>query len=66
VSNAQTAKSPWQLVLEQRPEFVGFSFTGPLRPSTITPKRIIPAHIMRPDYADRSGKRLDFLAHAMM
>jgi methionyl aminopeptidase len=30
----------------------GFKFTGPLRPFPVTPKRLVPAHIPRPDYAD--------------
>ncbi|ORC92478.1 putative methionine aminopeptidase, putative,metallo-peptidase, Clan MG, Family M24 [Trypanosoma theileri] len=30
-----------------------FNFTGPLRPGKITPRRSVPAHIPRPDYADR-------------
>jgi methionyl aminopeptidase len=33
-------------------EFRGFNFTGPLRPCQKTPKRTVPAHIARPDYAD--------------
>ncbi|KAH9589172.1 MYND-like zinc finger [Trypanosoma melophagium] len=31
-----------------------FNFTGPLRPGRITPRRSVPAHIARPDYADRT------------
>lgn len=33
-------------------EFRGFVFSGPLRPCQKTPKRDVPAHIARPDYAD--------------
>lgn len=33
-------------------EFKGFQFTGPLRPYQKTPRRTVPEHIMRPDYAD--------------
>jgi hypothetical protein len=33
-------------------EFRGFTFTGNLRPCQKTPMRTVPAHIMRPDYAD--------------
>ena len=29
-----------------------FKFTGTLRPYPVTPKRLVPAHIPRPDYAD--------------
>lgn len=29
-----------------------FDFTGALRPGKLSPKRDVPAHIMRPDYAD--------------
>ncbi|RHW69642.1 methionine aminopeptidase [Trypanosoma brucei equiperdum] len=32
-----------------------FDFTGPLRPGKITPRRAVPSHIPRPDYADRAG-----------
>jgi len=35
-----------------RPEFQAYSFTGPLRPGLLSPKRVIPPHISRPDYAD--------------
>lgn len=31
-----------------------FDFTGPLRPGRITPRRAVPPHIARPDYADRT------------
>lgn len=30
----------------------GYKFTGPLRPWPQSPKRVVPAHIPRPDYAD--------------
>lgn len=33
-------------------EFRGFHFTGSLRPYQKTPKRVVPDHIPRPDYAD--------------
>ena len=33
-------------------EFKGFQFTGQLRPYQKTPRRTVPEHIMRPDYAD--------------
>lgn len=33
-------------------EFKNFQFTGTLRPYQKTPKREVPAHIQRPDYAD--------------
>ncbi|XP_065303964.1 methionine aminopeptidase 1 isoform X2 [Dermacentor albipictus] len=46
VKNAKAAASvmynPWP----------SFSFTGKLRPSPLSPKREVPEHIMRPDYAD--------------
>jgi len=32
-------------------EFRGYQFTGPIRPSLISPKREVPAHIERPEYA---------------
>jgi methionyl aminopeptidase len=32
-------------------EFTGFQFTGSLRPFQKTPKRTVPDHIMKPDYA---------------
>eukprot|EP01111_Echinosteliopsis_oligospora_P000846 TRINITY_DN1101_c0_g1_i1.p1 TRINITY_DN1101_c0_g1~~TRINITY_DN1101_c0_g1_i1.p1 ORF type:complete len:411 (-),score=75.30 TRINITY_DN1101_c0_g1_i1:86-1243(-) len=32
--------------------FKGFKFTGTLRPAKVTPRRIVPKHIDRPDYAD--------------
>lgn len=32
-------------------EFAGFNFTGKLRPYQKTPKREVPAHIQKPDYA---------------
>ncbi|KEG12427.1 putative methionine aminopeptidase, putative,metallo-peptidase, Clan MG, Family M24 [Trypanosoma grayi] len=31
-----------------------FNFTGALRPGKITPRRAVPAHIARPDYAERA------------
>lgn len=30
----------------------GYEFTGPLKPARVTPKRSVPSHIQRPDYAD--------------
>ena len=35
-------------------EFDGYHFTGPLRPAGKTPRRPVPKHIPRPDYADRA------------
>ncbi|KAI3378597.1 hypothetical protein SNEBB_004328 [Seison nebaliae] len=35
-------------------EFYGYGFTGPLRPTHISKKRVVPSHINRPDYADHS------------
>ena len=35
----------------------GYSFTGPLRPYKQSPRRPVPAHIMRPDYADHPEGR---------
>jgi methionyl aminopeptidase len=32
-------------------EFTGFQFTGPLRPYQKTPRRTVPDHIQKPDYA---------------
>jgi len=32
--------------------FQGFRFTGPLRPARVSPRLPVPAHIVRPDYAD--------------
>ncbi|KAL7561144.1 hypothetical protein ACA910_011967, partial [Epithemia clementina (nom. ined.)] len=29
-----------------------YEFSGPLRPTLLSPKRMVPAHIRRPDYAD--------------
>jgi len=37
-----------------RPEFRGYTFSGSLRPGKLTPKREIPEHIGRPDYADHA------------
>lgn len=34
-----------------------FNFCGPLRPGKITPKRPVPSHIKRPDYADKADGR---------
>ena len=31
---------------------LAFEFTGPLRPALLSPKRRVPAHIRKPDYAD--------------
>lgn len=39
-------------VWEKRPEFSGFHFTGPLRPAALSPPRLLPPSIGRPDYAD--------------
>jgi methionyl aminopeptidase len=39
-------------MIEARPEFKDFIFTGPLRPAALSPRRIVPVHIPRPDYAD--------------
>ena len=36
-------------------KFLGYSFSGPLRPGEVTPMRTVPSHIPRPDYAD-NGK----------
>lgn len=33
-------------------KFKGYSFFGKLRPGKISPKRAVPGHIVRPDYAD--------------
>jgi methionyl aminopeptidase len=33
----------------------GYNFTGKLRPATVTPRRTVPAHIPRPDYADHAN-----------
>ena len=33
-------------------DYLMFSFTGPLRPGKLSPKRSLPKHIERPDYAD--------------
>jgi methionyl aminopeptidase len=35
----------------------GFKFTGPLRPFPLSAKRLVPAHIPRPDYADDAQGR---------
>lgn len=35
-----------------RQEFAGHHFTGSLRPYLVSPRREVPAHIPRPDYAD--------------
>ncbi|CAF0953729.1 unnamed protein product [Adineta ricciae] len=35
----------------------GFHFTGKLRPYPITPRRLVPPHIERPDYADDPNGR---------
>jgi len=40
--------------IAHRPEFAGYDFTGPLRPAKLTPRRTIPPHIKKPDYADRA------------
>ena len=42
---------------EQMARFTGFSFTGKLRPGKISPKREVPAHIVKPDYADHPQGR---------
>eukprot|EP00612_Vaucheria_litorea_P004985 CAMPEP_0171463898 /NCGR_PEP_ID=MMETSP0945-20130129/7396_1 /TAXON_ID=109269 /ORGANISM="Vaucheria litorea, Strain CCMP2940" /LENGTH=324 /DNA_ID=CAMNT_0011990805 /DNA_START=136 /DNA_END=1110 /DNA_ORIENTATION=- len=36
------------------PAFSGYTFSGVLRPAPVTPKKIVPPHIPRPDYADHS------------
>eukprot|EP01032_Pedospumella_encystans_P008824 gene8824-10436_t len=48
VKEVRKAKDPSTLPTE----FNGFQFTGSLRPYQKTPKRTIPDHIPRPDYAD--------------
>ncbi|CAI8058030.1 Methionine aminopeptidase 1 [Geodia barretti] len=40
--SANSTYNPWP----------GFEFTGPLRPAPLTPKRAVPDHIVRPDYAE--------------
>jgi methionyl aminopeptidase len=35
-------------------DLVTYNFTGTLRPGKITPRRQVPAHIVKPDYATRS------------
>jgi methionyl aminopeptidase len=37
--------------LTYRPEFSGFSFSGPLRPHRLSEWRVVPDHILKPDYA---------------
>jgi methionyl aminopeptidase len=44
-----------QLLAEQQEQFKwqnSYTFTGPLRPGDVTPKRVVPDHIVKPDYAD--------------
>jgi methionyl aminopeptidase len=45
-------KTPEQILIENRPEFKDFIFTGSLRPGLLSPKRILPENITRPEYAD--------------
>jgi len=42
-------EASWEVL---RPEFSSYTFTGDLRPGKISPKREVPPHIKRPDYAD--------------
>lgn len=35
-------------------EFAGYEFTGALRPAQLSPRRTVPSHIVRPDYADHT------------
>jgi len=37
--------------LTYRPEFRGFTFSGSLRPSSLSERRVVPDHIGKPDYA---------------
>jgi methionyl aminopeptidase len=50
LQKARTEKDPATLPYE----FKGFQFTGTLRPYQKTPRRTVPAHIARPDYAEHS------------
>jgi methionyl aminopeptidase len=50
LQQARTEKDPATLPYE----FKGFQFTGTLRPYQKTPRRTVPAHIARPDYAEHS------------
>lgn len=34
------------------PRFAGYDFTGSVRPGRLSPKRTVPAHIPKPDYAE--------------
>eukprot|EP01127_Copromyxa_protea_P006957 TRINITY_DN16890_c0_g1_i1.p1 TRINITY_DN16890_c0_g1~~TRINITY_DN16890_c0_g1_i1.p1 ORF type:complete len:373 (+),score=81.64 TRINITY_DN16890_c0_g1_i1:66-1121(+) len=42
-------EASWEVL---RPEFSSYTFTGSLRPGKISPTRVVPPHIKRPDYAD--------------
>jgi len=53
-----TSSNQIQQILEQKSSsaipsaFDGFAFTGPLRPGVVSPRRQVPSHIPRPDYAE--------------
>jgi methionyl aminopeptidase len=49
-------KTAHKLKTDFKPEiWPGYNFTGKLRPATVTPRRTVPAHIPRPDYADHAN-----------
>jgi len=43
--------TPPSLLTQIPPEFENYRFTGPLRPTMKSPRRLIPDHIPKPDYA---------------
>lgn len=44
----------------------GFVFTGSLRPGTLSPWRVVPEHILKPDYADTGTLPKLALAHPIL
>ncbi|KAG8183433.1 hypothetical protein JTE90_023189 [Oedothorax gibbosus] len=48
----QVHKTAKTVVTQSFNPWPGYQFSGKLRPFPVTPKRDVPAHIMRPDYAD--------------
>ena len=45
--------------------YPGFQYTGPLRPYKQSPKRTVPKHIPRPDYADHEMGTCPPLLHPL-
>lgn len=54
LKHSQTTNLPANIPTMTQSELDSFKFRGSLRPGKITPRRIVPAHIQRPDYANRT------------